>query len=112
MQYFGKFTYIIKFLEILLLNDKSFLIIVYQLPRISKQLKETFVEILFFQFLLSLVVICFSIIKLSKAKAFDSTSMIIYPYLSAMLFQLFAYCWYGNLLMLNVSLINNMIYIT
>ncbi|XP_051164856.1 odorant receptor 33a-like [Leptopilina boulardi] len=68
---------------------------------ISKQLKETFVEILFFQFFLSLIVICFSIIKLSKGKAFDSTSLIIYPYLSAMLFQLFAYSWYGNLLMLN-----------
>ena len=76
----------------------------FLLPRLANKLKQTFVEILFTQFTISLIVICFCVYKITKGDSLDyATITMLYAYAGCMLSELFLYCWYGNALMLTVS---------
>ncbi|XP_033231935.1 odorant receptor 49b-like [Belonocnema kinseyi] len=67
----------------------------------SKKLNKTFEEVLFIQFLVSLIVICFSVFNISKGGSTNYTTLImLYTYIGCMLSQLYLYCFYGNELMI------------
>ncbi|XP_033231937.1 odorant receptor 94a-like, partial [Belonocnema kinseyi] len=65
---------------------------------------KTFEEVLFTQFLASLIVICFSVFKISKGDFINySTLIMLYTYIVCLLSQLYLYCFYGNELMIDAN---------
>ncbi|XP_033231939.1 odorant receptor 46a-like [Belonocnema kinseyi] len=68
----------------------------------ANKLNKTFEEVLCIQFLISVIVICFTVFNISKGGSANySKLLMLYSYTACMLSELFLYCFYGNELMTN-----------
>lgn len=70
----------------------------------AKNMNDTFSEVQFLQFFVSMLVTCTTIYQLSRQSIMSFGFIMIVSFLFCMLLEMFMFCWYGNEIILDVSL--------
>ncbi|XP_076634621.1 odorant receptor 10-like [Colletes latitarsis] len=76
--------------------------------RFARMINAEFRMVIFIQFTVSTLVVCFSLYVLAKKTSFNTVVLQIILYTCCMLTQIFVYCWFGNEVKLKSLEISNM----